>query len=356
MYSKFRIIGIILLLFFIKNIFAEQKFTRIVNLNGQWKFNLGDNKNWAYPNFDDSDWDNIVVPSSWENEGYNGYDGYAWYRKFFNVSSKYNNKKLYLSLGVIDDVAEIYINGKLIGKSGSFPPNYNSAFNAKIWLPLPENIFSKNSLNLISVRVYDSQQAGGIYKGDIGIFLAEPLLNMSINLEGSWKFRTGDNPKWSQINVDDNNWDDIIVPSYWDWQGYNDYDGFAWYRITFNINLNENLDDNLVLMLGKIDDLDETFLNGKFVGSTGDLIISPIDGSINGRDNKDFNTFRGYRIKKDDLQNGKNVISVRVFDGRYKGGIYEGPIGIASLKDYIFFRTKNLDGKKKNFFDLLFDK
>ena len=105
MYSKFRIIGIILLLFFIKNIFAEQKFTRIVNLNGQWKFNLGDNKNWAYPNFDDSDWDNIVVPSSWENEGYNGYDGYAWYRKFFNVSSKYNNKKLYLSLGVIDDVA-----------------------------------------------------------------------------------------------------------------------------------------------------------------------------------------------------------------------------------------------------------
>ena len=357
MFLKFNIIGFVLFIILTTTISAEQKYKRMENLNGYWKFNIGDDIRWASPNYDDSDWERIIVPSRWEDEGYNGYDGYAWYRKYFEVSSKNNDKNLYLSLGVIDDVAEIYINGKLIGSSGSFPPNFRSAYNSKVWLPIPENVLNKKSSNLISVRVYDLQEAGGIYKGDIGIFFSESNLNLIVNLEGAWKFRAGDNSKWSQISFDDNDWDKLIVPSYWDSQGYDDYDGFAWYRISFNINLNNNsIGDKLILMLGKIDDLDETFLNGRFVGSTGDLLISPLDGSINGRDNKDFKTFRGYRIKREDLRNGKNVIAVRVYDGRYDGGIYEGPIGIASLKDYLEFRTRDLDNQKKGFIELLFDK
>lgn len=357
MFSKIRIIGFVLFIFIISNISAEQKYKRLENLRGYWKFNLGDDIRWANPNYDDSDWESIIVPSRWEEEGYNGYDGYAWYRKIFEVDSKYFNKNIYLSLGEIDDVAEIYINGILIGTSGSFPPNYKSAFNSKIWLPIEENVLNKKKSNLISVRVYDEKDAGGIYKGDIGIFLSEPPLDLVFNFEGSWKFKTGDNSNWSKINIDDNSWDEIFVPSTWDLQGYSDYDGFAWYRITFDVNLDEEiLADNLVLMLGKIDDLDETFLNNKFIGSTGDLIISPLDGSIDGKNNRDFSTFRGYKIKKADLRNGRNVLAVRVFDGRYKGGIYEGPIGIATINEYIRFRLKDSDNEKKSFIELLFDK
>ena len=224
-------------------------------------------------------------------------------------------------------------------------------------MPLPKHLLNHKSENLISVRVYDGRGPGGIAKGDVGIYMSEAPLDLIVNLEGSWKFKTGDNSTWSKINFDDSGWDRIPVPSLWDLHGYDKYDGFAWYRITFNLNPDDtNIEDNLILLLGKIDDLDETFLNGKFVGSTGDLIISPIDGSINGKDNKDYNKFRGYRIKRDDLRNGKNVIAVRVYDGILNGGIYEGPVGIASLKEYLRYRTKDMDNDKKSFIELLFDK
>jgi beta-galactosidase/beta-glucuronidase len=357
MFSKLQIIGLVLLLIFTENILADQKYKRIENLNGHWKFNLGDNKEWASPNFDDSDWDMIYVPSSWEDEGYNGYNGYAWYRKEFEIDSKYFDKKLYLSLGAIDDVAEIYINGKMIATSGSFPPNFESAYNSKIWLPLQENILNKKGTNLIAVRVYDQQQVGGINNGDIGIFISETPLNLLINLEGNWKFKTGDNPNWKKYDLNDKDWRDLLVPAKWDWQGYKDYDGFAWYRITFNIDLNKfSNDQDFVVILGKIDDIDEAYLNETLIGSTGDLLISPLDGSINGRDNTEYNRFRGYKISRNNLRNGKNVLAVRVFDGIQYGGIYEGPIGISTLKEYVRYRTRNLDSKQKSFIELLFDK
>ena len=334
--------GFVLVLF-TANISAQKGYKLIENLEGNWNFEIGDEKNWANPNFDDSDWDKIWVPSPWEDEGYNGYDGYAWYRKQFNLDSGFKDEQLYLSLGMIDDVAEIYINGMRIGISGSFPPKYITAYNSEIWLPIPKNIFSNKNSNIISIKVYDELGPGGIVNGNIGIYMSEPPLDLMVNLEGTWKFITGDKSEWSQINIDETEWKEITVPSLWDLHGYKDYDGYAWYRITFNIDLDQKkYDEDLVLMMGKIDDLDETFLNGKFVGSTGDLIITPLDGSINGINNKDFGKFRGYKITREDLNDGTNVIAVRVYDGIYGGGIYEGPIGIASLEDYIDFRTENI--------------
>ncbi|MBK7105506.1 MAG: beta galactosidase jelly roll domain-containing protein [Ignavibacteriae bacterium] len=353
---RLKIIGFALLIFIANNIFAEQKFTKIENLKGLWRFNLGDNKKWANPNYDDSDWDAIKVPSPWEDEGYNGYDGYAWYRKEFNIDSKYLKKKLYLSLGTIDDAAEVYLNGKLIASSGSFPPNFNTAYNSKIWLPLQNNFLNQKGINSIAIRVYDDRLEGGIYSGDIGIFTSDSPLNFIINLEGTWKFQTGDNSKWMKNNFDDKSWKKLIVPSNWDWQGYNNYDGFAWYRISFDVNLEKEIYKNdLILIIGKIDDIDETYLNEKMIGSTGDLLAMPLTRNFSEGINSEYSQLRGYKINKEDLRNGRNVIAIRVYDGFQYGGIYEGPIGITTLKDYLRYITRNLDSKKKNFIEMLFD-
>ena len=68
-------------------------------------------------------------PIIWENQGFPGYDGYAWYRKTFPTPRRYRDHQLYLHLGYIDDVDEVYLNGNLVGYKGDFPPWYDSAFN-----------------------------------------------------------------------------------------------------------------------------------------------------------------------------------------------------------------------------------
>ena len=105
---------------------AINEWDKVIDLEGRWKFSIGDDSLWANPKYDDDGWEGVIAPSSWENEGYHGYNGYAWYRKHFNVRSKYKNQTLNLHLGTIDDVDEVYINGNLIGFSGSFPPHYET--------------------------------------------------------------------------------------------------------------------------------------------------------------------------------------------------------------------------------------
>jgi len=61
------------------SIFAGD-YKTILNLAGYWKFSIGDNPQWAKPAYNDKDWDKIIVPGKWEDNGYVGYDGYAWYR------------------------------------------------------------------------------------------------------------------------------------------------------------------------------------------------------------------------------------------------------------------------------------
>ncbi|MCB0730254.1 MAG: beta galactosidase jelly roll domain-containing protein [Ignavibacteriae bacterium] len=340
----------------VSSLSANDKYSKIISLNGYWKFNIGDNQIWANVNYNDKSWDNIIVPSRWENEGYNGYNGFAWYRKEFDISSKYFNQSLYLSLGSVDDVAEIYINGNLIGISGSFPPKYESAYNKKVWINIPTKVLNKNKSNIISVRVYDGGQAGGIYNGDIGIFISEMPLNMLVNLEGEWKFKLGDDIKWKESNLDDSNWKSLHVPLNWDSQGYKDYDGFAWYRIKFNAeSMINDFPDNLIILLGKIDDVDQTFLNGNLIGSTGDIIVKPLIDNYTDASNVEYKTIRGYRIKKSDLKNGLNTLAIRVFDGYQYGGIYEGPIGITSLNEYLKYISQTLNVKKKDFIQMLFE-
>ena len=47
---------------------------------------------------------------------------------------------LYLVLGRIDDADEVYLNGKLIGKSGNFPPEYITAYNKVRRYNIPQGI------------------------------------------------------------------------------------------------------------------------------------------------------------------------------------------------------------------------
>ncbi|MDX1702431.1 MAG: beta galactosidase jelly roll domain-containing protein, partial [Melioribacteraceae bacterium] len=214
-----------------QNLIADD-WTVILDLKGDWKFNIGDDERWSEYDFDDRNWDQIYVPSSWEDEGYYNYNGYAWYRKEFRLSKKLDHKIIYLSLGYIDDVDEVYLNGKLVGSTGTFPPNFGTAYNAIRRYPVPIDYFHTNRENVIAVKVYDSRLGGGITSGDISLMIMESMY-FEISLEGFWKFKTGDNPEYKESDFDDNEWNDILVPSKWEVSGYPEG---RWTRRTDQVN------------------------------------------------------------------------------------------------------------------------
>ncbi len=315
------------------------------DLKGVWKFSVGDNPEWASAVFQDDNWERIDVPSSWENQGFHGYDGYAWYRNTFEVPDDYKNKTVYLFLGFVDDVDQVFVNGKLIGSSGSFPPHYRTAYDVNRRYPISTEILNFDKKNTIAVRVYDDELEGGILRGDIGLYIPEYSLENGINLVGTWKFKTGDNPAWKGSEINDNNWAEIIVPGYWETQGFPDYDGFAWYRRTVFIPA-EYRNEKLMIVLGKVDDIDEVYINGKLVGSTGNMERKDMGDN--------YLKLRAYYLSDDNLNyGGKNLVAVRVYDGFKDGGIYEGPVSIVPQKEYIKYWNKLRNDN--NFIDKIFN-
>ena len=308
-----------------------------INLEGNWRFSIGDDTAWASPDFNDNNWEKIKVPATWEDQGFHGYNGYAWYRKTFKLPKEMSGKNLILNAGFIDDVDHTFINGKLVGKSGGFPPQYLTAYDAQREYYVPKE-YLKEGDNTIAIRVYDAQLEGGITGGDVGLLVVDSdakmtsNIDLDINLTGIWKFSLGDISDWKNPGYADKDWEEIFVPAFWEIQGYKDYDGFAWYRKSF-VFLQKYSGQKMVLLLGMIDDIDQTFVNGVLVGSLGDWNFDKIPTRFN--QNYEWITVRAYDIPDNILKPGKeNIIAVRVYDGYLDGGIYKGPIGLVTQVKY----------------------
>lgn len=299
---------------------------RVIDLERQWKFQIGTNDRWANPQHDDKSWVDIKVPGDWENDGFHGYDGFAWYRVHFDGRMLKRNEAHYLVLGFIDDVDETFLNGTLVGKTGDFPPRFRTGYDSNREYFIGNELINFNGDNVIAVKVYDEYKNGGIAKGEPGIYVSGGSEQLLQNLYGPWKFTKSNKRVFSEPDLDDDNWDVILVPSYWDNQGYRSLDGVAWYRKTFELDFSPKDSENYYLTLGRIDDFDVTYLNGLKIGETDDGRDFGQSGS--------YQTVRVYPIPKGLLnKKGKNTIAIKVIDIGLEGGIYSGPIGIVSEEE-----------------------
>lgn len=114
-----------------------------------------------------------------------------------------------------------------------------------------------------------------------------------------------DNEKqFKEPNFDDKNWPEIKVPSLWENQQIGNIDGIVWMRKTIILTA-EQAQKEAVLHLSKVDDEDETYLNGIKIGT-----------------NNLWDAQRIYKIHTGILKVGKNVIAVRISDYSGGGGIY----------------------------------
>lgn len=295
---------------------------RTINLHKKWKFRIGDNLKWRSPSYDDRGWENIKVPSTWENQGFHGYDGYAWYRLHFDGRKLAKNQNHFLIPGIIDDVDVAYLNGQVVGRSGSFPPKYRTAYHWTRRYHIPTRMLNFEGDNVIAIRVYDHHGRGGITGGKPGIYSSFNREKLLQDLYGEWRFINRDIKEASRAAFNDSNWREILVPSRWENQGYRSYDGIGWYRKSFKLNFIPEAGKNYYLLLGKIDDLDVAYLNGQRIGST-------MDKRNAWRKYKTWAIMRVYKIPSGLLKkNGMNTIAVKVLDLGGLAGIYEGPIGI----------------------------
>jgi hypothetical protein len=176
-FNKHIILLAVLLITVLPGKAAAEELVRLLNLKGYWKFSIGDDKTWALPDYNDSDWEEVRVPSSWEDEGFHGYNGFAWYRKYFDYPSGIRGETLVLDMGRVDDVDAVYINGNLVGSTGSFPPAYVSAYGTWRKYPVPVKYLNPRGKNLIAVRVFDSEMEGGMVEGNYGLYMRKYSLD-----------------------------------------------------------------------------------------------------------------------------------------------------------------------------------
>ena len=143
---------------------------------------------------------------------------------------------------------------------------------------------------------------------------------VEVDLEGDgWAFSLGDDPAWSDPAYDDSAWGRTSVPN--DGAAFASYDGFGWYRLTFDLPA-EAEGANLVASLGFIDDVDEAFLNGRRIGGSGVMPPNP---------SSQWFEKRLYPVPVEaPVFGGSNVLAVRVYDMSGGGGWYSGPVGIYS--------------------------
>ena len=114
-----------------------------------------------------------------------------------------------------------------------------------------------------------------------------------------------DTESWKSASLDDAGWAHMQLPALWESQGgFEALDGVVWFRKTVTIS-DAQAGKAATLELAKVDDIDETWVNGVKVGG-----LSRYDAD------------RLYTIPAGVLKAGKNIIAVRVTDGGGGGGIY----------------------------------
>lgn len=137
-------------------------------------------------------------------------------------------------------------------------------------------------------------------------------------VNGVWRFQKGDDATWKTPEFDDRGWQSVHLPD--NWERHSDYrqdNVYGWFRRRIEIPADLKGKD-FDLLLGCIDDVDETFLNGERIGGLGSF---PPNLRIA------WDVQRRYRVPASLVRgNGSDVLAVRVYDQGGNGGICEASV------------------------------
>lgn len=140
---------------------------------------------------------------------------------------------------------------------------------------------------------------------------AAPAISLA---PGAWRFSPGDDPARKEPGFDDTGWKELTLPVRWSQHGDQKPHSYGWYRRRFVVPQFARGKD-VLLLIGKVDDVDETYVNGVKVGGMGSF--PPAYASA-------WEAIRRYRVPASLLKgDGSDVVAIRVYNGEGDAGIYE---------------------------------
>ena len=174
-------------------------------LNGPWAFRFGNDARWAYPQFDDRDWERVdltpppgahdgdvglpgYVPG-WTARGHGGRWGHAWYRLRVRWSVPAGSAPVLVGPPLVDGAYEAYWNGKRVGGIGDFTVKPPRPYGVRPQLFQLGETGSAGE-GVLAIHVYlpkesvGDPEAGGIHVAPI---LAEPTAGAARHLAQWWR-------------------------------------------------------------------------------------------------------------------------------------------------------------------------
>lgn len=169
----------------------------------------------------------------------------------------------------------------------------------------------------------------------MAVFATPQIMAQETLRFNSARFSPTDNLSYSSPTFDDSTWRDISVLQSWGSQNEQAGNEYGWYRVHFSLTpeMKRRYSDNarkLLLDVGKVDDADQTFLNGHLIGETG-AFPKGNTPYVTAWDQE-----RKYTIALPSAHlnlDGDNVLAIRVYNGNGDGGKYDTPIRISMPSD-----------------------
>ena len=360
-------------------------YKEVAEVPMQWKFRLDESEHpqrhrYATLDLDDSDWATINIGQAYEDQGYAGYDGWAWYRATFTVAADSVRSVLMAFGGLGAKDAFVYVNGHLVGQ-------HYDQWDRPFILDISDHVV-RDGENTAALYLYDDFGMGGVYglinvhqptdevetddfatnrgghlemvdRNNWPVFKAHftsgkrysryahrppriPYAYKKVaEVPVQWKFSPYEeetlDASLSRTDLDDSSWAAIDIGQAWEDQGYSGYDEGAWYRARIEMNAEEGRPVHLAF--GGVDNNAYVYVNGTFVG-----------------EHHGWNTPFILDISEAVKYKGQNVVAVRVYDGMEMGGIYGTieviqPTGNENLDRYL---TNRGGSAKRSFWSRFF--
>lgn len=153
------------------------------SINESWKFYKGDIPEASGKSFDDSKWEKITLPHTWniddiQDDPYGWYRGAGWYRKALNIDPWMIGKRIYLCFEAANQVTSVYVNGTKAGVDhigGYTPFKFDITDMVKVGSDNVIAVKVDNSYNEnITPLLADFVFYGGIYR-DVSLLITDNL-------------------------------------------------------------------------------------------------------------------------------------------------------------------------------------